>query len=155
MRLRLLREIDLLLFDLHFCQRHSATSVHLHRTRTRTVAGAVSRRRGGDVTQEEPGSSADERVLAPRSALRDLKRVKLHAILAFEECPQLPPRANLREWRRPCGIDARFPRVLPSLPDRCRVGARRPERGHVQWERPKCCSQVSMEPHLFCQWTLG
>lgn len=92
MRQRLLREIDLFLFDLHFCQRHSSTSVHLHRKRR--VAGPaselVSRRRGGDVTQEEPGSSADERVLAPRSALWDLKRVKLHSILAFEVCPQLP-----------------------------------------------------------------
>lgn len=36
--------------------------------------------RGDDVTGEESGSSADERVCAPRSALRELKqRVKLHS----------------------------------------------------------------------------
>lgn len=94
------------MFDPHFCQRHSSTSVHLHRKRR--VAGAapepVSRRRGADVMQEEPGSSADERVLAPRSALRDLKRVKRPSILAFEVCPQLPAcqpawvAAFVRDW---------------------------------------------------------
>lgn len=36
--------------------------------------------RGGDVTGEESGSSADERVFAPRSALRELKQVKLHSV---------------------------------------------------------------------------
>lgn len=133
------------MFDFHFCQRHSSTSVHLHRKRT--VAGAarelVSRGRGGDVTQEEPGSSADERVLAPRSALRDLKRAKLHSILAFEACPQLPrvPTCVIGGVR--AGLMLVSPRVLLSLPDRCCVGARRPERGHVQWERPKCGSEVS------------
>lgn len=46
----------------------------------RGVWEPVSRMRGGDVTKEESGSSADERVSAPRSALRDLKqRVKLHS----------------------------------------------------------------------------
>lgn len=120
-----------------------------HLLKTRSVAAApdlVSRMRGGDVTEEESGSSADERVFAPRSALRDLKqRIKLPSFFWRLKFVRSCPGVNLCDWRRQRGIDARFPRVLPSLPDRCCVGARRPNRGHVQWEKPKCCSEVSME----------
>lgn len=81
----------------------------------------------------------DERMFVPRSTLREFYNTSIWA--ARRQLLRSFPRLNacfFHGW-----IHAGFPRVL--LSSQQVLGSHRPERGHVQWERRKCCSRVSTD----------